>query len=178
MVRTRKFMLMSVAMAGLALTAACGDSGNSNGSGGGSSTGQMPAATGNAVSAQPTSIGTILVDGKGKTVYVFGNDKTSASTCTGSCATDWPPVAAPTPLPASIPGVTGAIGETTRADGSHQLTVAGHPVYNFSGDSAAGQTKGQGLTLNGGLWTVVLPSGAPDPNPSGAAANPGSGAGY
>jgi predicted lipoprotein with Yx(FWY)xxD motif len=175
MVTTRTVMVLTVAAAGLALTAACGDSnGDSNKP---ASTAKAPAATGDAVSAQSTSLGTILVDGKGRTVYVFANDKTNASTCTGSCATDWPPVPAPTPLPASIPGVTGALGTTTRSDGSHQLTVAGHPVYNFSGDSAAGQTSGQGLTLNGGLWTVVLPSGAPDPNPAGAP-NPGSGPGY
>jgi predicted lipoprotein with Yx(FWY)xxD motif len=173
MIRTRKAMALSVATAGLALIAACGDSGKSN------STGQAPAATGAVVSAQPTSLGTILVDGKGRTVYVFANDKTNASTCTGSCATDWPPVSAPAQLPATVSGVTGALGTTTRTDGSHQLTVAGHPVYTFSGDSAAGQTNGQGLTLNGGLWTVVLPSGAPDPHPSGTgAANPGPGAGY
>ena len=174
MVGKRIFMLVGVAAAGLALTAACGDSGKSSSSGG---TTQTPTANGAVISAQSTSLGTILVDGQGRTVYVFANDKTNASTCTGQCATDWPPVAAPATLPSSAPGVTGALGTTTRTDGSHQLTVAGHPVYRFAGDSAAGQTKGQGLTLNGGLWTVVLPSGAPDPHPAGAAANPGP-AGY
>ncbi|HEV7626309.1 MAG TPA: hypothetical protein VGO89_07420, partial [Streptomyces sp.] len=54
---------------------------------------------------------------------------------------------------------------------------AGHPLYTFSGDSAPGQTKGQGINLNGGVWTVVTPAGAPDTNPAGAPA-PGSGPGY
>jgi predicted lipoprotein with Yx(FWY)xxD motif len=68
--------------------------------------------------------------------------------------------------------VSGTLGTTTRSDGSHQLSVAGHPVYTFSGDSAPGQTNGQGINLNGGLWTVVSPSGAPDANPAGATTQP------
>jgi predicted lipoprotein with Yx(FWY)xxD motif len=53
------------------------------------------------------------------------------------------------------------LGSTIRDDGSRQLTIASHPIYTFAGDSAAGQTNGQGLTLNGGVWTAVLPNGAP-----------------
>jgi predicted lipoprotein with Yx(FWY)xxD motif len=162
MSRARTVVLLSVATAGLTLTGAC-----SSASGSGSSP-QEPPATGEAVSAQSTSLGTILVDGRGRTVYVFANDKANESTCDGACAADWPPVAAPSTLPESLPGVTGALGTTTRSDGSQQLTVASHPIYTFSGDSAAGQTNGQGLTLNGGLWTVVLPSGEPDTHPAGA----------
>jgi predicted lipoprotein with Yx(FWY)xxD motif len=151
-------VLLTIATSGAALSSACGSSDGSNGSG------PTPSATGTAISAQPTSLGTILVDGRGRTVYVFANDKTNASTCDGACAADWPPVPSPSPLPASPPGVQGALGTTTRSDGSRQLSVAGHPLYTFSGDSAAGQTKGQGITLNGGLWTVVSPAGAPDKN--------------
>jgi predicted lipoprotein with Yx(FWY)xxD motif len=159
-------ILLTLASAGVVVTCACSSSGNSNGSG------DAPKATGQAVSAQSTSLGKILVDGRGRTVYVFANDTANKSTCNGSCATDWPPVAAPSPLPKSLSGVTGALGATTRADGTRQLTVAGHPVYNFSGDSAPGQTNGQGLTLNGGLWTVVSPAGAPQQHPAGATSPP------
>jgi predicted lipoprotein with Yx(FWY)xxD motif len=170
MLKAPKVIGLSLATAGAALGAACSSSGGS------SASGTIPPATGNAVSAQSTSLGTILVDGKGRTVYVFANDKTNTSTCVGACAADWPAVPAPAPLPTSLPGVTGAISMTTRSDGGHQLTVAGHPVYTFSGDSAPGQTKGQGITLNGGLWTVVSPSGVPDANPTpagGATSAPG-----
>ena len=156
-------VLLTIVATGIALSSGCGSSDGSSGSG------PTPPATGDAVSAQATSLGMILVDGKGKTVYVFANDKTDQSTCTGACSTDWPPVAAPAQLPSSLPGVTGTVGTTTRTDGSHQLTVAGHPVYTFSGDSSPGQTSGQGITLNGGLWTVVLPTGAPDTSPAAAA---------
>jgi predicted lipoprotein with Yx(FWY)xxD motif len=165
----RSPVLLTLAAAIVAITSACSSSGGSGGSGG---SGAVPSATGKAISAQSTSLGTVLVDGHGRTVYVFANDKTNKSTCTGACAGDWPPVAAPSPLPASGSGVSGAIGATTRSDGKRQLTVAGHPLYTFSGDSAAGQTNGQGLTLNGGLWTVVSPAGAPEQHPAGAPSAP------
>jgi predicted lipoprotein with Yx(FWY)xxD motif len=120
----------------------------------------VPSANGELVSAQPTSLGTVLVDGRGHTVYLFANDKTAQSTCTGGCAANWPFVAAPATQPTTAAGVTGALGVTTRSDGARQVTVAGHPVYTFAGDSAPGQTKGQNVTLDGGLWTAVSPSGS------------------
>jgi predicted lipoprotein with Yx(FWY)xxD motif len=143
---------------------------------GGSRSAPVPPATGDAVSAQLTSLGTILVDGRGRTVYEFANDTNNMSTCAAACEADWPFVPAPASLPTSLPGVTGALGTTSREGGARQLTVAGHPVYTFARDSAAGQTNGQGITLNGGLWTVVSPAGAPvaNPAPAGAATqNPG-----
>lgn len=160
MIKTRDIVMLSLATAGLGVAAACSSSSGTGGSA------PVPPATGNAVSAQTTSLGTILVDGKGRTVYVFANDKTNVSSCTGACIVDWPPVRAPAQLPASLPGVNGALGSATRSDGSHQLTVSGHPVYTFVGDAAAGQTNGQGINLNGGVWTVVSPSGAPEANPT------------
>jgi predicted lipoprotein with Yx(FWY)xxD motif len=119
-----------------------------------------------AISAQPTSLGTILVDGKGRTVYEFANDKDGMSACVEAYSANWPFVPAPASLPASLPGVTGTLGTTTRPDGARQLTVAGHPVYTFVGDSAPGQTNGQGINLNGGLWTVVSPADASVANPA------------
>ena len=170
MSKTRSVVVVCPASTGLAISAACSSSG-----GGSTTSAPVPPATGDSVSAQSTSLGTILVDGRGRTVYVFANDRADVSNCNGACVADWPPVVAPSPLPASLPGVSGAIGTAARSDGSHQLTVAGHPVYTFSGDSAAGQTNGQGITLNGGKWTVVSPAGAPEASPAGAAsaARPG-----
>ena len=165
--RGRRVGVVGVAAVALALVAA----GCSNGSG--SSSGSAPAAptptaSSATVSAQPTSLGTIIVNSQGRTVYVFANDKTSASTCTGACAANWPFVPAPASLPVSLPGVTGKLGTTIRVGSARQLTVAGHPVYTFAGDSAPGQANGQGKVLDGGLWTVVSPTGAPDANPAGA----------
>jgi|tagenome__1003787_1003787.scaffolds.fasta_scaffold20980308_3 predicted lipoprotein with Yx(FWY)xxD motif len=121
----------------------------------------VPSADGALLSAQATSLGTILVDGKGRTVYEFANDKNGLSTCSGGCAANWPFVAASTSLPTSLPGVTGSLGTTTRSDGARQVTVAGHPVYTFAGDARPGQTNGQGVVLDGGLWTVASAAGAP-----------------
>jgi|RhiMetdeSRZDD1v2_1073273.scaffolds.fasta_scaffold51857_3 predicted lipoprotein with Yx(FWY)xxD motif len=150
----RRILAVSVAAAALTVAGCSSDSS-------GAAPGPIPTANGDAVSAQATSLGSILVDGRGRTVYEFANDTGSTSTCTGSCASVWLPVSAPATLPASEPGVTGKLGSTTRSDGTRQLTVAGHPVYTFTGDSAAGQTTGQNVVLNGGLWTVVSPAGAP-----------------
>jgi predicted lipoprotein with Yx(FWY)xxD motif len=67
--------------------------------------------------------------------------------------------------------VTGKLATITRSDGGHQVTIASHPLYTFSGDSAAGQTNGQGINLNGGVWTVVSPAGMPEAHPAGASSS-------
>jgi predicted lipoprotein with Yx(FWY)xxD motif len=64
------------------------------------------------------------VDSKNATVHEFADDHDGKSTCTGDCATVWPPVVAPD-TPALVPaGVTGQLGSATRDDGSKRLTVA------------------------------------------------------
>jgi predicted lipoprotein with Yx(FWY)xxD motif len=155
----RPWVAVPLAIAGAALVAACGGPSYAGGSAASSSV-PAPEATGAVVASAATGLGTILVDGKGRTVYDFANDTGTTSTCNGGCAENWHPVAAPDTLPSSVPDVTGALGSTTRDDGSEQLTVAGHPVYTFEGDKAPGQTNGNGITLDGGLWTVVSPDGA------------------
>jgi predicted lipoprotein with Yx(FWY)xxD motif len=169
--RRRHVGVVGGTAAAVALIAA-GCSNGSGGSSGAAPAPPTPTASSATVSAQPTSLGTIIVNNKGRTVYVFANDKSSASTCTGACAANWPfvpaPAPLPAPLPASLPGVTGKLGTTIRAGGARQLTIAGHPVYTFAGDSAPGQTNGQGVVLDGGLWTVVSPAGAPEASPAGA----------
>jgi predicted lipoprotein with Yx(FWY)xxD motif len=158
--RRRLWAAVPLALGTLALTAACGsDGGTSTAASSASAT--APAATGAALAAASTGIGTILVDGTGLTVYDFANDTGSTSTCTGGCAQIWRPVVAPDPLPASLTGVPAELGTTARTDGTEQLTVGGHPVYTYQGDDAPGQTNGNGLTLNGGLWTAVSPDGTP-----------------
>jgi predicted lipoprotein with Yx(FWY)xxD motif len=132
-----------------------------SGGSGTSASAPVPTAGGGLLTAQATSLGTILVEGKGRTVYEFANDKNGKSTCTGGCAANWPFVAAPATPPASLPGVTGQLGTTTRSDGARQVTVGGHPLYTFAGDSGPGQTNGQGVVLDGGLWTAASPAGAP-----------------
>jgi predicted lipoprotein with Yx(FWY)xxD motif len=167
-----------LAAAALAVAAAGCGGGDSGSSTSAASSAPAPHASSDVVSAQQTSLGTVLVDARGRTVYEFAKDKTNKSTCTAGCAANWPYVPAPASLPKSLPGVSGTIATASRGDGTRQLTVAGHPVYTFVGDSAPGQTNGQGVTLNGGLWTVVAPTGAAVTSPAGSASQKPAGPGY
>lgn len=104
--------------------------------------------------------GTGLVDGGGHTLYLFEADQATMSTCTGLCAQIWPPALTTGPSPV-VSGAAQAqlLGNTARADGSHQLTYNGHPLYRFMGDTKAGDTRGQGINRFGGLWYAVAPDG-------------------
>lgn len=101
------------------------------------------------------SFGNYLVASNGHTVYTFANDSSSLSTCTGTCATTWPPytVSASSNLLAESM-VGGTLGTIKRADGSTQLTYNGHPLYYYAGDTVLGGTKGEGI---GGVWHVAKP---------------------
>jgi len=119
-----------------------------------------PAATGATIAVATNKLGQILVDGKGMTVYLFVADTGSASTCYTSCAAAWPPVLT-TGAPQAGAGATASLlGTTTRTDGNIEVTYAGHPLYYFVRDKAAGDTTGQGINGFGGLWWVMTPSGA------------------
>jgi predicted lipoprotein with Yx(FWY)xxD motif len=155
--RRRAWVAAPIAMGALALAAACQPyAGTSN-----AASSAAPPAGGAVIASASTGLGMILVDAQGRTIYDFANDTGSRSTCNGECAHDWMPVAAPAAVPASVSGVPAELGSTKRDDGTQQLTVAGHPVYTFEGDSAPGQTNGNGINLNGGLWTAVSPDGSP-----------------
>jgi predicted lipoprotein with Yx(FWY)xxD motif len=109
---------------------------------------------------EKSPVGTILVDSKGRTVYVFMADKPGVSNCTGQCLQYWPAVVAPKKLPTSLPGVTGKLGVIKRTDnGTRQLTINGWPLYLFAGDTAKGMINGQGSNGGGALWWVVGPNG-------------------
>jgi predicted lipoprotein with Yx(FWY)xxD motif len=107
-----------------------------------------------------SSLGQVLTDSAGKTIYRFATDSPGHSACTGTCLQYWPPVPAPASLPSSVEGVTAPLGSISRSDGTKQLTVSGYPVYTYASDKAAGDTTGQGLNLSGGLWWVISPAGA------------------
>jgi predicted lipoprotein with Yx(FWY)xxD motif len=102
-----------------------------------------------------TSLGTVLVDGNGRTLYGLTKDMNGMSSCNGTCATLWPPLTvAGSTLPAGLdPNVFSIV---TRADGSHQLRAGKWPLYRYAGDTAAGDTNGQG---SGGVWFVLAPTG-------------------
>jgi predicted lipoprotein with Yx(FWY)xxD motif len=105
--------------------------------------------------------GTALVDGAGRTLYLFEADSSTTSACTGECAQVWPPLlmhgAATT---ATSPLHGGLVGSVARADGTRQVTYNGHPLYSYVGDKKAGDSSGQGLNQFGAGWYVVAPAGS------------------
>jgi predicted lipoprotein with Yx(FWY)xxD motif len=149
--------------------AACGSSGGSSGSSGGGPYGSAasgppaataPAAGGAALTLRHTSLGTILTNGQGFTLYAFEADKGTTSACTGACAAAWPPVTTTSPNVTVSGGAAKSLaGETTRPGGARQLTYAGHPLYLFTGDSTPGATNGQGSQAFGARWDVLTAKG-------------------
>ena len=121
--------------------------------------GSSAAASGGGTTVNMTTInGTaVLTNSSGKTLYWFAPDTSTTSKCSGSCATYWPPVTGPVTAGS---GVTGTLSTITRPDGTMQATYDGHPLYTYVGDTAAGQAKGNGLNLSGGLWYEMTVSGA------------------
>ena len=119
-----------------------------------------PAATGTTIAVATSKLGQILVDGKGMTVYLFVVDTGTTSNCYTSCATIWPPVLTTGAAQAGVGANASLLGTTTRTDGKTEVTYAGHPLYYFVQDKAAGDTTGQGINGFGGLWWVLSPSGA------------------
>src|SRR6185295_12257206 len=92
-----------------------------------------------------TSLGDTLVDGKGLTLYIFDADTNGMPTCVDACADAWPPVTV-TGDAVYGDGLNDSLFATVaRPDGSMQVTVDGHPLYRFSGDTKAGDTNGQGV---------------------------------
>ncbi|MHA6758780.1 COG4315 family predicted lipoprotein [Streptacidiphilus sp. PAMC 29251] len=132
-----------------------------------------PAAGGSAAALKVASSadGQILVDGSGRTLYLFEADTGTTSTCNGSCATAWPPDT--TRGAPSATGLTASdVGQSTRTDKSTQVTYAGHPLYYFSHDAKPGDVNGQGVTAFGGSWYVVSPSGSAITSSSAATGTP------
>jgi predicted lipoprotein with Yx(FWY)xxD motif len=105
------------------------------------------------------SLGKILTDSQGRTVYLFQKDTGMNSTCSGQCAVNWPPVTSKG-KPTVGTGLTASmVGTTTRSDGSRQVTYNGHPLYRFQNDQNPGDVTGQGVNAFGANWYVVSPAG-------------------
>ncbi len=142
---------------------ACGSTGASSPAstkaGAGSTTGRSVAVS--VGMSQRGSLGTILIDQSGITLYRHSPDGTGKTTCTGGCAVTWPPLTLPagTMHAAGTAGVSASeLGTVTRPGGTVQVTFKGMPLYRFVGDTRSGDTKGQGV---GGTWSVVSTSASP-----------------
>jgi predicted lipoprotein with Yx(FWY)xxD motif len=117
------------------------------------------AAAATTVQTRTTGLGPILVDGQGRTLYLFAKDTGDQPSCTGTCAGYWPPVPANGAVHAGGGASATDLGMIAESGGGEQLSYAGHPLYYFVGDHKAGDTTGQALNQFGGLWYALTPTG-------------------
>ena len=116
-------------------------------------------ATGALVTLRQTALGSILVDARGRTLYLFEKDRNGVSMCNSACTTYWPPLTSHA-APRAGKGVHPSLLRLTRSrNGARQVTYTGHPLYTFVGDKHAGQTTGQGLDNFGAEWYALSASG-------------------
>lgn len=181
-IHRRAALIAPAFVAGL-LLAACGSGSSNYGAGtpGTTSPSTGAASSGGVSGAEKLATasgayGTYLTADSGRSVYVWAADTGSTSNCSSACASAWPPV-----LTTGAPTVSGSamssdLGTVTRSDGSTQVTYKGHPLYYYAGDSAAGQTNGQGNNGFGAKWWLVSPAGSAI-TASGSASSSGGGYG-
>jgi predicted lipoprotein with Yx(FWY)xxD motif len=160
-------------IAAIGLLAACGSSNPSSSSNPAAAGATTPAASATApassasVPASPaaasgtavlktghTSLGMVLTNGQGMTVYWFAADHGTTSACSSACAAAWPPVIG---MPKAATGVTltGTLGTITRSDGAKQATYNGHPLYTFKADTGPGQVNGNMVSGFGAEWYAI-----------------------
>ncbi|HEX9530503.1 MAG TPA: hypothetical protein VF954_05155 [Acidimicrobiales bacterium] len=120
------------------------------------------------VKLSQSSLGSIVTDSAGRTLYLLDKDTPTMATCTGACASTWPPLAAAGAPTAGANLDAAKLSTLTRADGTVQVEYAGHPLYHYSGDASPGDTNGEGF---GGVWFAVTAGGT-------AAQKPSTGGGY
>ena len=166
-----------VALAALAV-AACGGGSAATAAASKPSSGASPT-----VHVANSSLGSILVDSQGRTLYLFKADTGTKSSCTGACAVAWPPLSATGHLTAGSGASSAKLGTTTGSGGGGQVTYNEHPLYLYSGDTKPGEVTGQGSTAFGAAWYVVSAAGdqiTSRPSSSNSASSSGgsSGAGY
>ena len=174
--RTRRTLFILGPLAGLGMVAAaCGSTGDGTGYGGtasaagtgggydaraGAATPPANAAAATAVATRTSKLGEILTDSQGRTLYLFEHDQGTSSTCAGACSSAWPAFTTTSGAQAGSGASASLLGTTKRADGSTEITYAGHPLYYYAGDNQPGDTSGQGLNQFGGGWYVVSPQGS------------------
>jgi predicted lipoprotein with Yx(FWY)xxD motif len=127
---------------------ACGSSSSSSSTTTSTSTSSSPLVK----TASNPSLGTILVDSNGFTLYTLTSGGHPVP-CNTACTTVWPPLLAPSgsATPTGGPGVS----NLGRSASGKVVTYMGFPLFHFSGDKSPGQTNGNGLSSFGGVWNVI-----------------------
>jgi predicted lipoprotein with Yx(FWY)xxD motif len=164
---------VALATAGVVALSACGSTASTKTAATGPAGSDSPSAGVTINTADVPGIGTVLVNGDGRTLYLLSSEAGGKLTCTDAngCTKVWPD----TELPAGVTQATAGsgvqaslLGTVKSADGKLYVTYGGYPVYQFSGDKGPGTVNGQGITSFGGTWSAMTPAGT-------AAANPGVG---
>ena len=158
------FIAIAAPLAAVLIAAGCGSSasgsGYSAGPYGSAAVASARSATGaTRIGVASSRLGRIVVDSKGRTLYLFEKDKNRRSACYGACASYWPPLLTRAKPVAGARVKAKLLGVTRRKNGTRQVTYAGNTLYRYVADSKAGQTTGEGSTLFGAGWDVVAPSG-------------------
>jgi predicted lipoprotein with Yx(FWY)xxD motif len=149
------------------IAAACGSSGTSASTSGGTppAAGKAPAAPAKVTinAKQIGKLGNILVTSTGLVLYMFVPDKDKKVTCVSLCAATWPPVfvASGGTVTAGAGVQQSMIGTDPDPAGGKVVTYDGWPLYGYTGDQSPGQTTGQAVNVNGGLWYVINTAGQP-----------------
>ena len=155
----KRLTLLGLAAIPVAALAVAGCGGSSNSASSAPTVPKLASGHAATIGVSGSSVGNILVDAQGRTVYLFKKDTSTKSTCTGACAASWPPVRATGKPTASGGANASMLGTTKRSDGKPQVTYHGHPLYLFSGDQKAGALNGQGVNAFGAVWWAISPAG-------------------
>jgi predicted lipoprotein with Yx(FWY)xxD motif len=162
----------SLAVGAVAAASACGSTSSSTAASPGTTQPagtSSPASSSSALTVSAKSVagvGTVLVNGQGQTLYMLTSEKGGKITCTddNGCTKILPD----TELPKGVTSATAGSGiqssllsTVKNSAGELYVTYGGWPLYTFSGDSAPGQAKGEGITSFGGTWYVLGTSGNP-----------------
>jgi len=135
---------------GTALVAAVAGCGSTTGTAAPAAVTSAPAAV--RVETAQSSLGPILTDQNGRTLYAFVNDKGGTSSCTGDCIATWPALVSRTPVTVGTGADKTLLSQTNRAEGTVQATYNNWPLYYYVGDVGPGDIDGQGVD---GAWFVI-----------------------
>jgi len=155
----KRLAVLGIAAIPLAAFAVAGCGGGNNSQPSSPSVPKLASGRAATIGISGTSVGNVLVNSQGRTVYLFKKDTSTTSTCTGACAASWPPVRAAGKPTAAGGAKASMLGTTKRSDGKPQVTYHGHPLYLFSGDQNPGDVKGQGVNAFGAVWWTVSSAG-------------------
>jgi predicted lipoprotein with Yx(FWY)xxD motif len=142
-----------------------------------SSTSRLRAPNGALIALRKTTLGSVLVDARGRTLYLFEKDRSGMSACDAACLKYWPAVTSRA-TPRAGQGVQPSMLKIIRQHNGLRQVTAGHPLYTFAGDKRAGQTSGEGLSNFGADWYALAASGQKVERAQSSGGGYGSGGGW